>query len=311
LEGDPMSAGDEFGISRKAFRDVLEELTRRNWRNMVLYLENRENILYALDTLVELGWRDARFVLTRPVISHAELMERYGKYNFSFLPWGVDEPVDYFSVKKALEKYQLLSKLDYPFMNFSANTPLSLALLDILPKTEPTIAVTGNVMYFVDKTRELHKQGRRSFWYAGYPDRGVQGRLLRGVYVWKEPVCGMMDWGEDFRGTRLSDNFHGFLDGRIIPTQRLENISQGLNDLLYLHTMEQALAKADPKSEAARNATAFINWLKKRFDTDYTGEAREIDQYFLDMLRHKAADLTVELNKQVNNKKTDLGKAVE
>lgn len=303
LEGDPMSAGNEFGISRKAFRDVLEELTQRNWRNMVLYLENRENILYALDTLVELGWRDARFVLTRPVISHAELMERYGKYNFSFLPWGVDEPVDYFSVKKALEKYQLLSKLDYPFMNFSANTPLSLALLDILPKTEPTIAVTGNVMYFVDKTRELHKQGRRSFWYAGYPDRGVQGRLLRGVYVWKEPVCGMMDWGEDFRGTRLSDNFHGFLDGRIIPTQRLENISQGLNDLLYLHTMEQALAKAGPKSEAAKNATVFINWLKKRFDTDYTGEAREIDQYFLDMLRQKAADLTVELNKQVQKTK--------
>ncbi|OGV49080.1 MAG: hypothetical protein A2017_11790 [Lentisphaerae bacterium GWF2_44_16] len=301
LEGDSHDAGQNFGISREAYRKALEELTARNWRNLVLYLGNKENILYALDTLVELGWRDARFVLVRPVISHAELMERYGKYNFSFLPWGVDEPIDYFSVDKAIKKYQQISQLDYPSMNFSANTPLSLALMDILPKTEPTIAVTGNVMYFVDKSRELHKQGRRSFWYAGYPNREVQGRLLRGIYVWKEPACGMMDWGEDSCSKQLGTDFHGFLDGKLVSTQRLENITQGVNDLLYLNTMEQALAKADPKSEASKNAAAFIAWIKKSFDTDYTGEAREIDQYFLDMLRRKAADLTVELNKMRMN----------
>lgn len=293
LKDDSRSEGKEWGVSREVYRRVLEDATQRNWRNMVLYPSDRENVFWILDTLAELGWRDARFVVVSKNVKYADLMERYDKYNFSFLPWGLDEPSKFKTIETAFKRYERLQKSsDFPTMNFSCNTPISLLAVNLLPKTEPTIAVTGNVMYFVRSTRELHAQGRRSFWYAGYPNRNVQGRLLRGIYVWKEPTSGMMDWGEDTVAKTPGNTFHGFLKDSLIPTQRLENISQGITDMMYLNTLEQTVQKAKQPTPAVREATAFMNWIKQRFDIDYTGEAREIDHYFLDMIRKKAAVLT-------------------
>jgi hypothetical protein len=175
-------------------------------------------------------------------------------------------------------------------MNFSANTPLSLAIIDSLPKTHPTIAVTGNMMFFVEKTRDLAKQERQVFWYAGTPKRDVAGRLLRGIYVWKEPVGGMMDWGAMADTSVVRSAFHAFLaDGILRPSQRLENMTQGLNDLMYLHTLEQAILRADENRPEVKEAQAFLNWIKARFQLDYNGEAAEIDYGFLDMIRAQAA----------------------
>lgn len=294
LAGDPNQHARTHGMTRENFRKAMEALTARHWRNMVIYVEDRDNVFWVLDLLAELGWRDASFVLLRPRMTHQELMERYKKYNFYFMPWTVDEPVDFHSLQTGVRRYESYQKRsDFPTANFSANTPLSLALIDLLPQTEPTIAVTGNIMYFVEKTRELRQSGRRVFWYAGTPERGVRGRLLRGVYVWKEPVCGMMDWGEVGGSSGFRNSNHGFLgNGELIPAQRAELLTQATYDLMYLHTMEQAL-KNNPSSPAAAETQAMINWLKSRFDIDYTGEALEIDHYFLDMIRRQAAEFTV------------------
>ena len=300
LAGDKHYVAAKHGISRKNFRKIVDEMTERNWRNLVLYLANPENILWALDQLADAGWRDARIVLIRPTVPYKELMERYGKYNFTFLPWGVDEPVDYNSVRSAERKYQyLLKKFDYPNMNFSANTPLSLAIIDSLPKTHPTIAVTGNVMYFVEKTRDLAKQKRQVFWYAGTPKQDVAGRLLRGIYVWKEPTGGMMDWGEMANTSKLRHGFHAFLaDGELRPSQKLENMTQGLTDLMYLNTLEQTIRRADANLPEVKEAQAFLDWIRQRFQYDYTGEAAEIDYGFLDMIRTRAAILTQNILKK-------------
>ena len=287
----------EFGCSKENFRKAMQELTERNWRNLVLYLSNPDNILWALDQFAELGWRNARFVLTRPHVPYAELQKRYGKYNYTFLAWGVDEPTDYHSIGKCYEKYRLFErKYDYPCINFSANTPLSLALIDSLPKMHPTIAVTGNVMYFVEKTRELARQGRKVFWYAGTPGRNPQDRLLRGIYVWKEPTAGMMDWGEMANAKSVAHAFHAFFaDGVLRPSQRLENVTQGLTDLLYLNTLEQTLKRASSSAPEAKEAAAFLNWIRTRFGIDYTADARGMNHAFLDMIRLQAAEYTEKL----------------
>ncbi len=295
LEGDQHGMAREWGISREAFQEVLLEITRLQWRNLVIYQHNAENILWILDELVSLGWRDARFVLVGNSVSHAELTNRYGQYNFCFLPWGVDEPISYHAMQMSLKKYQAISKRDFPSMNFSANTPASLALLDLLPKTEPTIAVTGNVMYFVETTRRLIKQNRRSFWYAGRPDPYVPGRLVRGLYVWKEPVSGMMDWGADTVATQPCLDFHGFLKQGLVRTQRLENTRQATMDLFYLNTLEEQLKKNGRGQGAASEAENFLTSLKRRFQIDYTGEARLITHSDLDMIRQQAAELTTRL----------------
>jgi len=296
LIGDEHGAA-EFGYSRENFRKAMKELTGRNWRNLVLYLSNPDNILWALDTFAELGWRDARFVLIRPHVPYAELMKRYGKYNFTFLPWGVDEPVDYHSVKQCETKYRLFEKkYDYPNMNFSANTPLSLAIIDSLPKTHPTIAITGNVMYFVEKTRDLSRQNRQVFWYAGTPGRDPKSRLVRGIYVWKEPTGGMMDWGEMAGATSVGNAYHAFFaDGELRPSQRLENVTQGLTDLLYLNTLEQTLKRVPPSEPEAKEAARFLDWVRTRFGIDYVGDGEGMDHTFLDMIRRQAAEHTAKL----------------
>ncbi|OQA85962.1 MAG: hypothetical protein BWY31_01581 [Lentisphaerae bacterium ADurb.Bin242] len=296
LTGDKHGAA-EFGYSRENFRKAMKELTDRNWRNLVLYLSNPENILWALDTFAELGWRDARFVVIRPHVPYAELVKRYGKYNFTFLPWGVDEPVDYHSVKQCEAKYRLFEKkYDYPNMNFSANTPLSLAIIDSLPKTHPTIAITGNVMYFVEKTRDLAKQGRQVFWYAGTPGRDPKARLVRGIYVWKEPTGGMMDWGEMAGAKSVGNAFHAFFaDGELRPSQRLENMTSALTDLLYLNTLEQTLKQVPASAPEAKEATRFLEWIRSRFGIDYVGDADGMDHAFLDMIRRQAAEHTARL----------------
>ena len=293
LLGDKHGAS-KFGSTKAEFKKAIAEWTKRNWRNYVLYMSNPENILWALDEFAAAGWRDARFVLIRPHVPYKELMKRYGKYNFTFLPWGIDEPINYNMVKECAKKYVRFQKnLDYPNMNFSANTPLSLAIMDSLPKTHPTIAVTGNVMYFVDKTRELAKQNRMNFWYAGTPKKDVAGRLLRGIYVWKEPTAGMMDWGEMAGTSRMKNSFHAFLaDGELRPSQKLENMTQGLTDLLYLNTLEQTIKRAKKDSSAAKEGQKFLDWIRGRFGIDYTGEAAEINFEFLDMIRSRAAVFT-------------------
>ena len=298
LKGDQHHVAAKYGISREHFRKFIQEITERNWRNLVLYMSNRENIIWALDQLAEAGWRHARIVLIRPHVPHKELMKRYGKYDFTFLPWGVDEPTDYKSVRACELKYHLYEKrYDFPNMNFSANTPLSLAIIDSLPKMHPTIAVTGNAMYFVEKTRDLSKQKRQVFWYAGTPKKDVAGRLLRGIYVWKEPVGGMMDWGEMAGASTVKNAFHAFLaDGELRPSQRLENVTQGTVDLMYLNTLEQTMRRADPNNPGVREAREFLNWLRNRFNIDYGREATEIDYDFLDMVRAKAAMLTEKIN---------------
>jgi len=295
LEGDKHGMAKEWGLSREAFREALLEITRLQWRNLVIYQHNRENILWILDELVALGWQNARFVLVGNSVTHAELQERYGQYNFSFLPWGVDEPISYNAMKISLRKYKAIERRDFPNMNFSANTPASLALMDLLPKTEPTLAVTGNVMYFVETTRRLAQQNRRSFWYAGYPNQHVAGRLVRGLYVWKEPVSGMMDWGADTAARKPGYDFHGFLGKQLVRTQRLENMRQATLDLFYLHTLEKQLEKAGANHPAANEAERFLASLKTRFQLDYTGEARLMTHSDLDMIRRQAAEWTARL----------------
>ena len=108
LEGDRHGMAKEWGLSREAFREGLLEITRLQWRNLVIYQHNKENILWILDELAALGWRDARFVLVGNSVSNAELKKRYEQFNFSFLPWGVDEPISYHAMKLSLKKYQAI-----------------------------------------------------------------------------------------------------------------------------------------------------------------------------------------------------------
>jgi hypothetical protein len=296
LEGDKHGMAKEWGVSREAFREALLEITRLQWRNLVIYQHNRENILWILDELVALGWRNARFVLIgSDVVTPAELQERYGQYNFSFLPWAVDEPISYNAAKIGQRRYKTYENRGWPRINFSANTPASLALMNLLPKTEPILAVTGNIMYFVETTRRLTQQNRRSFWYAGYPNQHVAGRLVRGVYVWKEPVSGMLDWGADTVSRKPGDDLHGFLGKQLVRTQRLENVRQGTLDLFYLHTLEEQLKKAGANHPAAKEAETFLASLKARFQLDYTGEARLMTHSDLDMIRRQAAEWTTKL----------------
>ncbi len=121
---------------------------------------------------------------------------------------------------------------------------------------------------------------------------------MRGVYVWKEPVSGMMDWGADTVTQKPYMDFHGFLGKHLVRTQRLENVRQGSVDLFYLNTLEEQLAKTAPRHPDAAAAQAFLDTLRERFQLDYTGEARRITHSDLDMIRQEAAEWTTRLLSQ-------------
>jgi len=278
-------------VTREQFVNCLQNMQELGYNGLTLYEGRREELHWILDRCVELGWRDALFVLIHPyAVDPAALHARYRDQGFRFRAWVIDEPSRYAAVPTALRRYGVLAPRWPKQCIFTPNTPFGVALADALPGLVPILAHLGTAPYIIQVTREYAAAGREVYWYGmpfGAPS--VVKRLLRGVCLWKEPAHGMLDWGEDSASTKPGSALAGFVGAEIVPTLARENVRTGYCDLLYLQTLEQAVKSAAPDSPATKDAERFLAWVRSRFDYVFDSEATRFTQTYLDQIRLAAA----------------------
>ncbi|MFW6039102.1 MAG: hypothetical protein ACOC9P_01350 [bacterium] len=288
-EGDP-SPGQ---ATRASLRAALENVDDMGYRALVVYLSGDE-ALWLMDQCAEMGWENATFVLIGGFgLDPDELEKRYAKQNFTILGWTVDEPryKGRGDIERAVQRYE--RRLDQGLRpTYTPNSPFALMFSEILKEYVP-ILVTS-VPHFIDITRRYDQQGRDIYWYsAGLSDpenaSRIQKRLVRGVYLWKEPVNGIIDWGEDAHHPRKSySSVAGFAGREIVHRTGRENVRQALIDMRYLYTLEQELQHAP--GPVREEAEALLSWVRTTFSDNPSHEAVMLgDLTSLDFIRQEVA----------------------
>ena len=158
------------------------------------------------------------------------------------------------------------------------------------PQTVPNFAHMGTSAYLVDLTRQYKSRGREAYWYGmPFGEPAAHKRLLHGICLWKEPVDGILDWGEDSMRGLPGDSMTGFAGTTMIPTLTRENIRQAYHDLYYLHTLEQAVAAAGKEDPRTQHARDFLDGIRKQFHYVYSAEGDRFTQGYMDMIRQEVA----------------------
>ena len=121
-------------------------------------------------------------------------------------------------------------------------------------------------------------------------------RLERSVYLWREPVEGILDWGEDSWQEKPHSMMAGFSGTRPIPTVAREHVRQAYVDLDHLAMLESLTAAAPPS--AARDAAAgFLDWLRTRHSDNFKREGARIgNPRYFDDLRATVVELILRLS---------------
>ena len=112
------------------------------------------------------------------------------------------------------------------------------------------------------------------------------------MYLWKMPVAGIFDWGEDVHTKNLAHGgYCGFAGKKFISTIRRDNSYEGYKDYLYLKTLQDTVA-ANPDAPAAAEARKFLNELSNLLDDNYYNAVVRVDDVYLNSIRERAALLT-------------------
>ncbi len=151
---------------------------------------------------------------------------------------------------------------------------------------------------FEEIAADARASGDRLGYY--YNTRGVGGRpefsrVTFGLYAWNSPFPEQGVWtyrhfvGDPYDDTdgNTGDTAYAYPDPErnyapTLPTLRWEGVREGIDDLRYLYTLEQAVAEArgDPaKAEALAQAQALLDRLRADLN-GYGPEARAIIAYF-------------------------------
>lgn len=291
--------------SETALREALAGITRLGFRKIFLYGETDE-VLWKLDRCVELGWKDAVFVIISGTawrrLSPEQLAERYGEHGFAFFAWAMDEPrfKARGDIERMVSQYEAITASGHrPY--YSSNSPFGHLFSELMPELVPDKVM--NSPLFLDITRRYAAAGRDIFWYSAdisYRRNEARriARMRRGVFFWKEPVSGILDWGDDSIHPSKSDaNSVGFAGSEVLHRTGRENIRQGLIDMYYLHTLEEK-AKTTADETARREAEQFLAWVRARFDRDPSRHAEQMgDLSYLDNLRREAAELIIRIGR--------------
>lgn len=278
--------------TRAVVRRALEQVTELGYNALFLYGE-ADDALWMMDQCAELGWRGSTFVSNSlGGVPPAELKARYAGLDFTVLAWTVDEPryKHRGDIERVISRYETRLRQGYR-PTYTPNSPFALIFSELLEEYVPILAMS--VPSFLDVTRRYRAQGRDFYWYtAGLStpnnnDR-IEDRLRRGVYFWKEPVSGIIDWGEDTMPQRKGNSsVTGFAGTEILPRAGRENVRQALTDMRYLYTLEQRAKKTrDPRLR--REAEDMLDWFRATFRDNPSYEAAMIaDPHYLDELRRE------------------------
>lgn len=300
-----LQTGDEpepFHVTRPVLREALEDMDEMGYNALVIYLQD-DDAVWLMDQCVELGWEHATFVLIGAHgLDPEELEQRYADQDFTILGWTIDEPryKHRGDIERAVQRYERRMRQGLP-PTYTPNSPFALLLAELLDAYVP-ILVTS-VPHFIEVTREYRERGRDIYWYsAGLsdPDNAarVQARLVRGIYLWKEPVNGIIDWGEDAQHSRKSySSVTGFAGTQIVHRTGRENVRQALLDMRYLHTLERALDETDDAALRAEGE-ALLEGLRARFADSPSHEATLAHKLtHLDALRGEVEQMITRLER--------------
>lgn len=272
-----------------------------NWNNsIVIYTSRRDELLWSIDQMYKLGWRNSVICPIYRVLSPKMIKELEAKYGYKFLTWGVDEPADYKALGRADTRLKQIRKGGYKNPTFTPSTFMGALYADIRPEYVPIFNTNGMMTILMDRTRKYAKAKRQVFWYScptGFltVNEQLKERLLHGIYLWKMPVDGIFDWGEDVHVRGLSSGgYCGFAGKKFLSTIRRDNNYEGYKDYLYLKQLSDVV-KANPSAPAAAEARKFMKDLAAHLDDNYYTAVVRVDDSFLDSIREKAADLTVKI----------------
>jgi len=285
-------------ISREEYRRALADYFDVGYNSAVIYVAGRQDLLWVLDTCVDLGVRNGTLVLIIPDgVSQKEFDARYGQYGYRMLAWTVDEPSRYGQIPLFLKRYRARRDQGY-VTTFTPNMPPGLILSDLFGDIVPIVSLTGTAPFVLDFTREYARQGRDVYWYCmPFHEPTALKRLERSVYLWREPVEGILDWGEDSWQEKPASMMAGFSGTRPIPTVAREHVRQAYIDLDHLTMLESLTATAPPS--AVRDAAAgFLDWLRIRHSDNFKREGARIgNPRYFDDLRATVAEFILRLHK--------------
>jgi hypothetical protein len=284
-------------MNKEEFLETLR-FAGSNWNNsIVIYTMKQDELIWTVDQLYKLGWRNSVICPVYRVLSTKQIKDFEAKYGYTFLTWGYDEPATYRALSTADRRLDSILKAKYKNPTFTPSTFMGALYADIRKEYIPIFNTNGLMTILMDRTRRYAAEKRMVFWYScptgmlSVRDH-LKERILHGVYLWKMPVKGIFDWGEDVHSKR--GRFCGFIGKKFISTIRRDNNYEGYKDYLYLKQLTDAV-KANPDVPAAAEARKFMKELAAHLDDNYYTVVAHVDDVFLDNIREKAAELTVKV----------------
>jgi hypothetical protein len=293
---DKESAG-KYAIGREEYLKALKCIADVGYNGLIVYVSKREDLLWVMERCRELGMLGG-FVLVRSGNLTAEDITGLKKKH-NIMGWGIDEPVRYSQIPVGVKRYKSFIAKGLLTPSFTPNVPVGLLMADNLEKIVPIIAMSGNLAYGIDATRRYKNEGRQVYWYrTGQAAATVEQRVFRGIYLWKEPVDGILDWGDDsVAPTFTNHQMAGFAGTDVLPRLGRENIRQALIDLNYLHTLETLTSRC--KDAALKEeAEGLMNWIRDYFGDDWYLALEPIkNPQYIDDIRQDVADMIEKLVK--------------
>ncbi len=297
------SGNKKYEMSRSEFQDGLKFVADNGCNSIVIYTNNKPDLLWAIDELWKMGWRNSVICPIYRLLSAKEVKELSSKYGYTFLTWSIDEPSAYWMLELAVERSKkiIASGLKYP--TFTPSTPMGMLLAELRPEYVPIFNTNGLMSILMKISRDYAKKNRLVFWYTcrtGILSKQHQlmERLIHGLYLWKNPVNGIFDWGETIsQKTKESQGYCGFAGRKMLSSIRRENNFEGYKDYLYMKTLCDLLQNAKD-SEAKHNAEKFVNSVAAMLSDDYYQAYKSFDQISLDELRRVTASHITKLQNQ-------------
>ena len=292
-QGEAQGEKAEKAISREEYAGILKAYGDAGCNGFAIYVSRRDDLLWVLDCKRELGMNGVDVLISPSYVNPVDVSSR----GMKAYAWGVDEPSNYWQVPGTLKKYKLLVDKGWT-PTFTPNLPLGLLMADQMEKMVPIINCNGNAPYLMAASQRYKDEGRDVLWYEcyGLGMPSIEQRLLRGIYLWKEPVDGIIDWDNGGGYDKLSEhNMIAFAGCRPLFRLGLENTRQALTDLAYLHTLEE---KARMVSDTALRGEAeqLMTWIRTRFGADYHRVMLDLtDPQYLDDVRQQVAEMIVKL----------------
>lgn len=296
----PSRLNPERRMSKEEFLESMR-FADENWNNsIVLYTTRRDELIWVVDQLYKMGWRNSVICPIYRLLSPKQTKELEEKYGYTFLTWGVDEPANYKALVTADVRLKGILKAKHRNPTFTPSTFMGALYADIRPEYIPIFNTNGMMTILMDRTSRYAAQNRTVFWYSCPTGmltvrEQLKERLLHGLYLWKMPARGILDWGEDVHVKKIAGaGYCGYVGKKFLSTIRRDNSYEGYKDYLYLKTLQDTVA-ANPKAPAAAKARKFLRELSNLLDDNYYNAVVRVDDIYLNSIREKAARLTAEV----------------